>query len=309
MPIAPALLPFWQAFAAATGKADVARFYEAFAFGDSEALADELASLVLAGAKRATAGAIWSYEADGQRLPAPGDLSIVTNWAGEPLCVIETTRVDLVPFNQVSAEFAAAEGEGDASLASWREGHRAYFTRECVASGRVFSEDMLVSCERFEVVFQPSSGPESDAISQIQITTHDDHPVAESVMVDEGIGAANLAAAPLHEVMPLACFAHGADGVVLGGAVGRRWGHCCELQQLWVMPTHRRQGIAKKLMAAFEQQAQAHGCTSCFLETFSFQAPGFYGGLGYAISFENKAFPHGIVKYHMVKALEQPALT
>ena len=56
----------------------------------------------------------------------PGDLSIVTDWAGQALCVIETESVVLVPFNEVSAEFAATEGEGDGSLEFWTEGHRAY---------------------------------------------------------------------------------------------------------------------------------------------------------------------------------------
>jgi len=57
----------------------------------------------------------------------------------------------------VTAEFAAIEGEGDGSLSSWREAHRQYFTRECVHAGREFAEDMLVACERFRMVFQPSN--------------------------------------------------------------------------------------------------------------------------------------------------------
>lgn len=77
MPIPPAVFDFWNVFAASTGVADERRFYASFAFGDSEALANELAALVLAGVKRASAGAVWSYEAEGQRLPAPGDRSIV----------------------------------------------------------------------------------------------------------------------------------------------------------------------------------------------------------------------------------------
>ena len=305
MPVPDALLPFWRAFAAATGKGDEARFYEAFAFGDSEALADELADLVLSGVKRATAGSVWSYEAEAKRLPTPGDLSIMTNGAGHPLCVIETTCVEVMPFNRVSAEFAAAEGEGDASLASWRQGHRAYFTRECVASGREFSEDMLISCERFEVIFQPTAGDVAEPVSGLTIKTYDAHPEAQSAVVDEGLGESNLAAAPLGEVEPISCFAHGQDGAVLGGAVGRRWGTCCELQQLWVSLAHRRQGIATKLLAAFERQAQSQGCESVFLETFSFQAPDLYRGLGYAVVHENTLFPHGIVKYHMVKAINR----
>ncbi|MEN9868182.1 MAG: hypothetical protein RL748_3772, partial [Pseudomonadota bacterium] len=146
---------FWNAFAAATNVADEKRFYEAFVFGDSEALANDLAALVIAGVKRATAGAVWSYAAEGKRLPVPGDLSIVTDWSGKPLCVIETTSVDLLPFNQVSAEFAATEGEGDGSLAYWQESHRAFFTRECKAAGREFDETLSISCERFRVVYLP----------------------------------------------------------------------------------------------------------------------------------------------------------
>jgi uncharacterized protein YhfF len=155
-PIALSVQPFWRDFGLATGRADEARFYETFAFGDSEALADELAALVLFGVKRATAGAVWSYKAEGKRLPRPGDLSIMTNWAGSPRCVIETTQVDVMPFCQVGADFAAAEGEGDGSLAYWRASHRAYFTRECHAAGREFSEALLISCERFEVIYQPA---------------------------------------------------------------------------------------------------------------------------------------------------------
>jgi hypothetical protein len=60
-------------------------------------------------------------------------------------------------------------------------------------------------------------------------------------------------------------------------------------------------------MAAFELRAQSHGCRSFFLETFSFQAPEFYRGLGYQVAHENRAFPHGIVKHLMVKHLESNA--
>jgi len=153
MPIPSHLAQFWREFARSVGGVDDERFYEAFFFGDSESLADELAELVLRGTKRATAGAVWSCEAEGKRLPAAGDLSIVTNWAGAPLCVIETRAVEVVRFNEVPAEFAATEGEGDGSLAFWRDAHQAFFTRECVRAGREFSPDMLVACERFEVVY------------------------------------------------------------------------------------------------------------------------------------------------------------
>jgi uncharacterized protein YhfF len=152
------LADFWNAFIKSTVGVDETRFYEAFFFGDSEPLANELAELVLRGAKRAGAGSLWVFEAQNKPLPKPGDLSIVTNWATEPLCIIETESLDIVPFSEVTAEFAAAEGEGDASLSFWREAHTRYFTHECARIGRQFVQSMPVACERFRVVYQPSAG-------------------------------------------------------------------------------------------------------------------------------------------------------
>lgn len=133
------------------------------------------------------------------------------------------------------------------------------------------------------------------------ITTHDDLPAEESRRVDEGLGMANDLAAPLHEVRPLSCFARPASGEVVGGAVGRTWGGCCELQQLWVDPGHRRKGIATSLVHAFEAHAQTRGCRTFYLETFTFQAPELYRSLGYEVSHEHAVYPHGIVKYLMVR--------
>ena len=145
---------FWQAFAETQALDPTPRFLEAFHFDDNAPSADELAELVLAGRKRATAGLVWSFEQTGAAIPKSGDLSIVTNFAGTPLCVIETKRVDIVPFDEVSEEFAATEGEGDSSLAYWREAHQAYFGRECKRIGRKPNPRMPVVCERFEVVYR-----------------------------------------------------------------------------------------------------------------------------------------------------------
>ena len=57
----------WSAYTRSVGGVDEARFYEAFQFGDSAALADELGQLVLSGTKRATTGSVWSFEASGKR--------------------------------------------------------------------------------------------------------------------------------------------------------------------------------------------------------------------------------------------------
>ncbi len=141
-------------------------------------------------------------------------------------------------------------------------------------------------------------------MSQIAISVHDTCPAEEAAFIDRGLGAANDAAAPLHEVQPISCFARDASGQVVGGAIGRRWGPCCELQQLWVEPAQRRRGIGSRLVRAFEAHALGHGCSSFYLETFSFQSPALYASLGYRVAYEHKVYPHGIVKFVMVKQVD-----
>ena len=145
---------FWQAFSETRAQDPTPRFLEAFYFDDNEPSANELAELVLSGRKRATAALLWSHEVEGKRVPQPGDLSIVTDYVGNAKCVIETMRVDIVPFSEVTDEFARTEGEGDGSLAYWREAHEAFFGRECKRIGREPEPNMPVVCERFEVVFK-----------------------------------------------------------------------------------------------------------------------------------------------------------
>jgi ribosomal protein S18 acetylase RimI-like enzyme len=129
---------------------------------------------------------------------------------------------------------------------------------------------------------------------------HDDVPRDAADVVDSGLGQSNEAAAPLDQVQRLASCAR-RDGKVLGGAVGRTWGECCELQQLWVDPAWRGRGIGAQLIRLFEERAQMRGCRKFYLETFSFQAPNLYRSLGYEVGLELHGFPDGIVKYVMVR--------
>ncbi len=153
MTIPSNIRPFWDKFLDSVTYDASARFYEAFHFDDNEASADLLAELVLNGTKRATASLLWSFEAENEPLPQLGALSVVTNWAAEPLCVIEATSINVVPYNQVTADFAATEGEGDKSLRYWREAHWDFFSEECVRIGREPDLEMPVVCEKFKVIY------------------------------------------------------------------------------------------------------------------------------------------------------------
>lgn len=123
----------------------------AWSFGSTPEQADELADLVVVGTKTATASAADDYAADGVPLPEPGTLGIVLDGAGHPRALVTTTEVSVVAFDEVGEEHAHAEGEGDRTLATWRERHEAFF-RDSDPHGRGFRADLPVVLERFRVL-------------------------------------------------------------------------------------------------------------------------------------------------------------
>lgn len=157
--LAEPLLGFWRAFLAARERPEDTPLCDVFHFSDNAPDATELADLVLAGAKIGTASLFWLYEARCEPVPASGDLSIVTAWDSSPLCIVETTQVAVVPFDRVTAAFAASEGEGDRSLAHWRRVHWDYFGRECQRLGRAPAPEMPVVCENFRVIWRLQDSP------------------------------------------------------------------------------------------------------------------------------------------------------
>jgi len=125
----------------------------AWSFGATPEQADELVSLVLDGSKTATASALKEYEAEGAPLPEVGALGIVLDGAGRPRALVSTTHVAVVPFDEVDDEHAYLEGEGDRSLAHWREAHERFFT-DSATDDRRFRADMPVVLERFAVLYR-----------------------------------------------------------------------------------------------------------------------------------------------------------
>jgi len=102
---------------------------------------------------------------------------------------------------------------------------------------------------------------------------------------------------------PISSAAHDSGGRVIGGAVGRTLGRCCELQQLWVDAAHRHAGVGSAVVRAFEQRAIERGCDTFYLSTFSFQARPFYERLGYATQLEIPGHGAAGSKFFMVKKL------
>ncbi len=128
--------------------------YAAWAFGDSEEMASELATLVLEGTKTATASNYQLYELENEPLPHAGLHNILLDGNGAAVAVLITTAVEVVPFDEVTGEHAYLEGEGDRTLRHWRHVHELFFKKELEALEIQFDYKMPVVCERFEVVYK-----------------------------------------------------------------------------------------------------------------------------------------------------------
>uniref|UniRef100_A0A0C1NGM3 ASCH domain-containing protein n=1 Tax=Tolypothrix bouteillei VB521301 TaxID=1479485 RepID=A0A0C1NGM3_9CYAN len=146
---------YWQAYLTTLPPDSPVRNeqYAAEQFGDNPDLANSLGQLIVSRKKTATCSALWEWEAEGQPIPKVGQKIIVLNGNNEPLCIIETTEVTICPYEKVDARFAVDEGEGDGSLAYWREGHWRFFSRTLPKIGKSPVLDMPLVCQRFHIVY------------------------------------------------------------------------------------------------------------------------------------------------------------
>ncbi len=141
---------YWEEFQKANPEYAKANRPPSFYYCDNQPDADECAELVVKGIKRATSPSLWGLEKNQEPLPQVGDLAIVTNWVGTPKAIVRTVKVEIVAFREIAAEYAYHEGEGDRSLAYWKQVHWAYYTNEMAPFGEFPDEGMPIVCEYFE---------------------------------------------------------------------------------------------------------------------------------------------------------------
>lgn len=126
--------------------------YSSFIFGSDNP--DELLELTFKQIKTATASLYVLYKIEEEKVPNVGDYSIILDVKKNAKCIIKTTSIFITPFNRVSKEHAFKEGEGDRSLEYWKKVHQEVFSKELKEINLEFSEDMLVVCEEYELVYK-----------------------------------------------------------------------------------------------------------------------------------------------------------
>ena len=119
----------------------------------------------------------------------------------------------------------------------------------------------------------------------------------------DGLIAYNVGRHGYSDVSKAAIFVRDGDGPLTAGVYSYAWGGVCQVELLWVSEEHRGEGLGTRLMEAVETEARRIGCSMIFLDTFSYQAPGFYEKLGFQIAGTISDFPEGHTYYVLFKRL------
>jgi uncharacterized protein YhfF len=140
------LQDYWNQFCLREDYEELKNFnFEAWSFGNTKEMATELGALVVEGKKRATCSLLRAYKGEEDQIPQVGIYSLLVDGDEKPLCIIFLKETFIKKFNEVDAEFAYAEGEGDRSYAHWRRVHLEFF-----GPYEGFTEDDLLVCEKFD---------------------------------------------------------------------------------------------------------------------------------------------------------------
>ena len=140
---------FFRAFKA-DAKVDADR-YEAVAFSDDAAMADQLLGLVLSGVKRATVSLARDYGPETEPLPAVGDYVVLVDSRNKPRCVWRTTEISVKPLGEIDDQFIRSEGDQipDGELGD----HRDYLQRQADRGGFSLHDDIETVFERCTIVW------------------------------------------------------------------------------------------------------------------------------------------------------------
>lgn len=120
-------------------------------------LRDRLVAAVLDGRKVSTTGLFVEYQVEREDPPPLGERSALIDSDGREIAVLEITEVRILRLGDVDLQHVLDEGEGDTSVAGWREGHERFWhseeMREALGDPEfTVDDDTLVVAERFRVV-------------------------------------------------------------------------------------------------------------------------------------------------------------
>lgn len=136
----------------------------------------------------------------------------------------------------------------------------------------------------------------------MKIELTDTPTIEDEVFVVANTRAHNFAVVP-NDFRKVCAFLRDDSDRITGGLVGTTYWHYLDISFLWVAEEHRQRGYATQLMNLVEAEAIARGCTNALVDTFSFQARGFYEKQGFKVFGCLGGFSGQHERYYMHKPL------
>jgi GNAT superfamily N-acetyltransferase len=138
---------------------------------------------------------------------------------------------------------------------------------------------------------------------KISITYVDKPEEAAWGIIGQGVHEYNLQEAGELNFQRICFVLQTPEGEILGGVIGEIYWEWFYLDLMWIQENQRGNGYGEQLLKAVEEEAKEKGAKQVFLDTFSFQAPGFYQKYGYRVFGELPDFPPGHQRFYLTKEL------
>ena len=131
-----------------------------------------------------------------------------------------------------------------------------------------------------------------------------DQPHREDLqLLEDRIDEHNMRQTERRDFRPLALLERDDQGSVVAGLYGFTWAGWLEIKFVWVREDLRNQGRGRQLVEAAEVEARERGCQHAWLDSYTFQAPAFYQGLGYDVFGVLDGYPAAHKRVFLTKTL------
>lgn len=147
-------LAYWQKFVSSTGEPNLNNAVVTAGYAGTPEITDGLLALYLNGKKTAGSSPVEDFLVTGDRMPQVGDYWIFLNSKGEPSLILKTEKTVLNKFENIPAEIAIAEGEGDLSVAYWKKVHGELYAPYLEKWGVKDIGELTILTEYFKIVFR-----------------------------------------------------------------------------------------------------------------------------------------------------------
>ena len=158
---------------------------------------------------------------------------------------------------------------------------------------------LVIACLQEEIF----TGVKKDMDMNNNFRITSDGNVQDIQEIHEMLKAFNLSNREISENVPLGIFLEDENKKKLAGLTGETFGNWLCIHYLFIEDCLRGQGIGRKMIEAVESEAKKRGCKYVFVDTFSFQAPGFYRKLGYKEVFTLEDYPYTGKRHYYTKEI------